>query len=263
MQSSRGGAGVPAPTRRRQIQALLTQQATLGPSPQRRQQLRDLGFTPAGRSPGRTETRSTGGPGAGVANAFLHAGLELVGGPVRSAMQGKRFVQHPIRETTQHPFSTAVGALSLVPADYYAARIAKTGVEAITGVARARKAGHAANLKMLEEDLRHIDFHDQRILRQEAEASWMVRNFGRNPLTEGLVRDFLKENEIHRARIDRHNAKWSNPNLQQSVMAARYYELPLKERTKIKSISEAQRFVHMMKNPTQVRFPYDPSPNPR
>jgi hypothetical protein len=156
----------------------------------------------------------------------MGAGLEIVGGPVRSAMQGKRFVQHPIRETTQHPFSTAVGALSLVPADYYAARIAKTGVEAMTGVARARKAGHAANLKMLEEDLRHIDHHDADILNRQREISFMVENFGRTPLTEGLVREWVRDAEIHAARVDRNNLKWSNPRLAQSVMAGATTSFP-------------------------------------
>lgn len=121
--SSRGGQ---TGSRQARIQALLRQQATQGPSPTRRAELRSLGQIPPGRSPGRSQVKSTGGPGAGIAGGILSLGTTILGGPVYTADEANRIRQHPLRETKQHPLQTALAVASVLPVEQYAARGAST-----------------------------------------------------------------------------------------------------------------------------------------
>lgn len=130
MRDSRGAVG--PPSRREQTKRVLLQP----PGPARTQQLRDLGFIPKGKSPGRTKVRSTGGPGAGIANALFGAGVDLVSGPAYGLAHAPE-LRHP----RAHPLAPLQVASSVLPVDelpFALARALKIG-------GGASRLGHIAS----------------------------------------------------------------------------------------------------------------------
>jgi len=98
------------------------------PSPTRTAKLRKLGFVPKGKSPGRTEVRSTGGPGARIASALTFGGMENTFGlPITGGLGLLRDVRHPVGAAT-HPLRVAQHlAEAGAPVDAPLARLLRMG----------------------------------------------------------------------------------------------------------------------------------------
>jgi hypothetical protein len=97
VRDSRGAVG--PPSKKEQIRRIMSEQ----PSPVRTAKLRKAGFVPKGKSPGRTEVRSTGGPGAGIASGAVLGGMDWTFGmPIRGAIGLTHDVRHPVAAAT-HP----------------------------------------------------------------------------------------------------------------------------------------------------------------
>jgi hypothetical protein len=97
VRDSRGAVG--PPSRKEQTKRVLLQP----PGPARTRQLRNLGFIPKGRSPGRTQVKSTGGPGAGIASALALGGMRNTFGlPIAGGIGLAKDVRHPV-EAVKHP----------------------------------------------------------------------------------------------------------------------------------------------------------------
>ena len=97
MRDSRGAVG--PPSKKEQIRRVMNEQ----PSPARTTKLRNLGFVPRGKSPGRTTVRSTGGPGARIASKGIFGAMDWTFGmPVAGALGLAHDVQHPVG-AMEHP----------------------------------------------------------------------------------------------------------------------------------------------------------------
>lgn len=130
--SLRGIPGAPGvKSKKQRAQELLRAQATQGFSPERQTLLRKLGFEPSGRSPGRTEVRSTGGPGAAIAAGLFSGATSLLGADVYTARDLGRLARHPVRELHEHPFGAATAAASVFPVEKTALNALRRGVEAV------------------------------------------------------------------------------------------------------------------------------------